>query len=231
MIGYLNFELKFSGLNCTQPHAKELAQVPYSKLFTILSMESEARSLINPFIEAYRNKAFEMLDGQISSAKTLLGRLTSPELHYIHTGYDLSLRINDSAAAKVLCLDGDPMRQEALTPIIPPYIDQINRLCNRSGRAPCALFRDEFGTIRAYSITTTIVTGRSNNTVPVIAVQDLRQIRMQYSRDEADLFLNATANLFCGQVRGETAKWVSKQFPRIQRNGRVCRKQWMAANP
>ncbi len=205
------------GKYCTLPHAIELAQVTYSKLFTILSMEPEVRSLVNPFIEAYRNKTFEMLDGQISSAKIPLGRLASPELYYVLTGNDFSLMINDPAAPKVLCLGGDPTRQEALAPIISLYIDRINRLCNRPGRAPCAIFCDEFGTIRAYSMTTTIATGRSNNIVPVIAVQDLSQLRMQYSRDEADLFLNATANLLCGQVGGETAKWVSERFPRIQR--------------
>jgi hypothetical protein len=62
----------------------------------------------------------------------------------------------------------------------------------------------------------TIATARSNDIVPVIAVQDISQLRTQYSRDEADLFLNITGNLLCGQVGGETARWVSERFPKIQ---------------
>ena len=49
-------------------------------------------------------------------------------------------------------------------------------------------------------MTTTIATGRSNKIVPILAAQDLSQLCTQYSRDEADLFLNITGNVFCGQV-------------------------------
>jgi hypothetical protein len=47
-------------------------------------------------------------------------------------------------------------------------------------------------------------------------VQDISQLRTQYTRDEADLFLNITGNVFCGQVGGDSAKWVCERFPRIQ---------------
>ncbi len=171
-------------------------QVPYSKLFTTLSIRSKARSLVNLFNKAYCNKTFEMLDDLIFSAKIPLGRLASPDLFYIITGNDLPLTINDPALPKVLCLDGDLTRQEALAPIISQYIDRINRLCNRPGRTLCALFCNEFGTIRAYSMTTTISTGQSDDIVPDIAVQNLSQVRMQYSRAEADLFPNATATTY-----------------------------------
>jgi len=45
----------------------------------------------------------------------------------------------------------------------------------------------------------------------------LSQLRTQYSRDEADLFLNVAGNLVCGQVGGETARWVSDRFPGVVR--------------
>jgi len=206
-----------SGQFCTLPHAIEMAQLPYDKLFTLLNTEPEIQTLINPFIVAYRNKTFEMLDGQITSAKIPLARLASPNVYFVLTGNDCSLQLNDPTAPKILCLGGDPARQEALAPVLSLYIDRINTLCNRPGRVPLALFCDEFATVRAYSMTSTIATGRSNNLVPLIAVQDLTQLRTRYSRDEAELFLTITGNLFCGQVGGATADWVSKRFPRIQR--------------
>ncbi|HEY4337343.1 MAG TPA: YWFCY domain-containing protein, partial [Puia sp.] len=205
------------GQYCTLPHAIELAQLPYDKLFSLLNSEPDIQSVINPFIFAWRNRTFEMLDGQITSAKIPLARLASPNLYYILTGNDLNLSLNDPAAPKICCLGGDPTRQEALAPVLSLYIDRINILCNRSSRLPMAIICDEFATVRAYSMTTTIATGRSNNIVPVISVQDLSQLRTRYSKAEADSFLTLAGNLFCGQVGGETADWISKRFPRIQR--------------
>lgn len=205
------------GQYCTLPHAIELAQLPYDKLFTLLNTEGDIQSLINPFIVAYRNKTFEMLDSQITSAKVPLARLASPNVYYILTGNDLSLDINDPAAPKVVCLGGDPSRQEALGPVLSLYIDRVNALCNRPGRAPLGIFCDEFATVRAYSMATAMATGRSNDIVPLIAVQDLNQLRIRYSREEAEVFMAISGNLFCGQIGGETADWVTKRFPMIQK--------------
>jgi len=203
------------GIYCTLPHVIELAQVPYDKLFTVLSVEPSIHTLINSFAEAYKNHNMDMLDSQVSSAKIPLGRLASPDLYYILTGNDCSLDINNPAAPKILCLGGDPSRQEALAPVLSLYVDRMNKMVNRSGRLPCALVCDEFATMRAYSMMTTIATARSNNIVPILAIQDLNQLRTQYSREEADLILNITGNLFCGQVAGETARWISERFPRL----------------
>jgi hypothetical protein len=205
------------GMFCTLPHVIELAQTPYEQLFPVLEKEPEIQSLIRPFVEARSNKSFEMLDSMIASARVPLSRLASPDLYYLLTGNDCSLSINDPEAPKILCLGGDPKRQEALGPVLSLYIDRLNQLCNRPGRYPCAIICDEFATVRAYSVTTTIATARSNDIIPVLAVQDLSQLRVQYTRDEADIFLNIAGNLLCGQVAGETAKWVSERFPKIQR--------------
>ena len=205
------------GKFCTLPHVIELAQTPYEALFPILEADSEVESLIRPFLEAYANRSLEMLDSQITSARIPLSRLASPDLYYVLTGNDFRLEINDPEAPKIFCLGGDAGRQEALAPILSLYIDRLNRLCNRPGRYPCALVCDEFATVRAYSVATTIATARSNDIIPVLAVQDLSQLRTQYTRDEADGILNICGNLFCGQVGGDTARWVSERFPKIQR--------------
>jgi hypothetical protein len=206
-----------NGRYCTLPHAIEMAQLPYDKLLSLLNREADVQAVINPFIAAYRHKTFEMLDSQITSAKVPLARLASPDVYYVLTGNDCSLHINDPAAPKVFCLGGDAARQEALAPILSVYIDRVNALCNRPGRAPLGIFCDEFSSVRAYSMATTIATGRGNNLVPVIAVQDLNQLRTRYSREEAEVFLAISGNLLCGQVTGDTADAVSSRFPRIQR--------------
>lgn len=217
-IGALIWFLKCykNGEYCTLPHVIELSQQPYNELFPILASNEEVTSLLSSFEQSLKNKTFEMLDGQIASAKIPLSRLSSPELYFILTGDDLTLDINNPQMPKILCLAGDSSRQEALAPIVSLFVDQINKICNKPDQQPLALVCDEFATIRAYSMGNTIATARSNNIVPVIAVQDLSQLRTRYSRDEADLFLNIPGNVFCGQVGGETARWISDRFPKIQ---------------
>jgi hypothetical protein len=203
------------GLYCTLPHVIELAQVQYDHLFTLMVCEPEIQSLINPFVLAFKNKNLELLDSQVASAKIPLGRLTSPDLYYILTGNDFTLDINNPLAPKIFCLGGDPPRQEALAPILSLYIDRLNKLINQRGKYKCGVVCDEFATVRAASVLTTIATARSNDIIPILALQDLSQLRTQYSREEADLILNIAGNLICGQVGGETARWVSERFPPV----------------
>jgi len=203
------------GIYCTLPHAIELAQTPYPKLFTILHTEAEVQTLIDPFLQAYQNKTNEMLDSQVSSMKIPLGRLASPDLYYILTGNDVSLNINDTAHPKVVCLGSDPSRQEALAPILSLYIDRVNKLINQPGRHVCGLVLDEFASVRATSVLQTIATGRAHNIIPLLVVQDLSQLRILYSHAEAEAILNMPGNILCGQVGGETARWMSDRFPAI----------------
>jgi hypothetical protein len=204
-----------NGEFCTLPHAIELLQTRYDWLFSVLSTEPEIRGLIQPFVDAFKNKSMEMLDGQMASAKISLARLSSPEVYFILTGNDLSLDLNNADKPKILCLGGDLTRREALSPILSLYIDQISRLCNTPGRLPFALICDEFATVRATNVLTLFATARSNNVIPILAVQDLSQLRTQYTREEADAVLNISGNFICGQTAGETAKWVSERFPKV----------------
>ncbi|HVU84821.1 MAG TPA: TraM recognition domain-containing protein, partial [Puia sp.] len=202
-----------NGIYCTLPHAIELLQTPYDKLFTVLNAEPSIRTLVNTFIQLYINKTFEVLDSQMASTKIPLGRLSSEDIYYVLSGNDISLDINHPAHPMVFCLGGDPARQEALGPFLSLYIDRINKLINQPGRPPCALVLDEFATVRAASVLNTVSVGRSHNIFSLLVVQDINQLRMNYSRAEADTVLNMTGNLICGQVGGETARWVSERFP------------------
>jgi len=204
-----------NGKYCTLPHAIELAQTPYEKLFPILMAEVEVQTLAGPYMQVFKNETFEVLDSQLSSMKIPLSRLASPDLYYVLTGDDLTLNINDPDHPKVLCLGGDPARQEALAPILSLYVDRINKLVNAPRRHPCALILDEFGTVRAASTLQTISVGRAHNIIPFIVVQDVSQLQILYSKAEADAILNMTGNLLCGQTGGDTARWVSERFPTI----------------
>jgi YWFCY protein/TraM recognition site of TraD and TraG len=203
------------GIYCTLPHVIELSNTPYDQLFTILNAEPSVRGVVSRFIQSYLNNSMEMVDGQIASTSMPLARLISADFYYVLSGNDCSLEINNPAAPAILCLGGDPPRQEALAPVMSLYIDRLNKRINAPGRHACAMVLDEFATVRATSVLTTVTTGRSNDIIPIICVQDINQLRTNYTREEADQFMNITGNLVCGQATGDTARWVSERFHQV----------------
>ena len=210
VIGFLR---KYEGGEyCTLPHAIELIHVPYEKLFTVLQTETEISTLINPFIQAFMDGEMETLNSQMASVKIPLGRISSPEFYYILSGDDFTLTINDPAHPKIFCLGNNPQYQEALAPIMSLYIDRLNKMINQPGKYRCAQVLDEFASARAATVMQTIFTGRSNNITSVIAVQDYSQLKLIYSREEAETIFNITGNIISGQVSGETARLLSERF-------------------
>jgi hypothetical protein len=201
-----------NGIYCSIPHAIELIHIEYEKLFTVLRTETQIDTLINPFIQSYLNGDMETLGSQMSSVKIPLGRLSSPEFYYILCGNDVLLDINDLQHPNILCLGNSPENQDALAPVMSLYIDRLNKIINQPGKHPCAQVCDEFATVRAASVMKTIATGRSNNIISIIAVQDYSQLKLMYSREEAEVIFNITGNIISGQVSGETAKLLSDRF-------------------
>lgn len=213
------FLKKFDGGKyCTLPHAIELLQLDYEKLFTVLNYEPEIQTLINPFSSAFLNDVMETVDNQMASVKIPLGRLSSPSLYYILSGNDFTMDINNPKAPKIFCLGNDPLKSEALAPVISLICDRLNKIINQPGRYKCATIYDEFATIRATSVLRVIGQGRSNDIICIIALQDYSQLKQVYSREEAEAIFNMTGNIISGQVSGETAKLLSERFPKIMQD-------------
>lgn len=207
-----------NGRYCTLPHSIELLQLGYDKVFTILNSEPEIQTLINPFINAYLNDVMETVESQFASVKIPLGKLSSPGLYYILSGNDFTLDINNPSAPKIVCLGNDPVRADALAPVISLFVDRLNKIINRQGKHKCATVYDEFATLRASSIARVIATGRSNNIVCVLALQDYSQLKQVYSKEEAETIFNICGNIISGQVSGETAKLLAERFPKTMQD-------------
>lgn len=107
-----------NGKFCTLPHVIELSLMEYKDLFTLLLLEPEIEVLINPFISAWKNEAYEQLEGQIASAKISLARLSSPQLYYVLSGNDFSLDINNPLEPKVVCLANDPQKSQTYSTVL-----------------------------------------------------------------------------------------------------------------
>lgn len=207
-----------NGIYCTLPHAIELLQLPYDKLFTVLNYEPEIQTLVNPFSNAFLNDVMETVDNQLASVKIPLGRLSSPSLYYLLSGNDFTLDINNPDAPKIFCLGNDPLKADALAPVISLICDRMNKIINQPGKHRCATLYDEFATIRASSVLRVIGQGRSNNIICIIALQDYSQLKQVYSREEAESIFNMTGNIISGQVSGETAKLLAERFPKTMQD-------------
>ncbi len=204
-----------NGRYCTLPHVIELAQVDYKDLFEVLLQEPEIEVLINPFVSAWKNEAYEQLEGQVASAKISLARISSPQLYYVLSGNDFSLDINNPKEPKILCLANNPQKSQVYGAVLSLYVNRINKLVNRKNQQKCSMIFDEFPTIYFNGIDNLIATARSNKVAVTLAVQDYSQLKKDYGREQAEVILNIVGNVIFGQVTGDTAKQLSERFGKI----------------
>lgn len=208
------------GRYCTLPHVIELAQVEYKSLFALLGTEPEVEVLINPFISAWKNEAYDQLEGQIASAKISMARLVSPSLYYVLSGNDFTLDLNNPEQPKVICMGNHPLKQQVYGAVLSLYISRTIKLVNQKDKLKCNLIFDEFPTIYFNNIDSLIATARSNKVATTLAVQDYAQLKKDYGREQAEVIMNIVGNVISGQVTGDTAKQLSERFGKINQEKR-----------
>jgi len=155
------------------------------------------------------------LEGQIASAKIGMARLASPQLYWVLSGNDFTLDINNPEHPKIVCVGNNPEKQQIYGAVLSLYISRLVRQVNKKGRLPCSLVFDEFPTIFFNHMDAVIATARSNKVATTLAMQDFSQLRKDYGREQADVIVNITGNVICGQVMGDTAKVLSERFGKI----------------
>lgn len=203
------------GRFCTLPHAIELIQLEYKRLFPVLCSEPEVQVLINPFISAFENNAVEQLEGQVASAKIGLARLSSPQLYWILSKSDFTLDINNPQSPKIVCLANNPQKQNIYGAVLSLYITRVIKLVNKKDQLKSSLVFDEFPTIYLNDIDNLIATARSNKIATCLGVQDFSQLKKDYGTNQAAVIMNIAGNIISGQVMGETAKQLSERFGKI----------------
>ncbi|MCR8559041.1 YWFCY domain-containing protein [Mucilaginibacter sp. BJC16-A38] len=205
------------GIYCTIPHAIELAQVEYKYLFALLKTEPEIEVLINPFISAWQNEAYDQLEGQIASAKISMARLVSPSLYYVLSGNDFTLDINNPEAPKIVCMGNNPQKIMVYGTVLSLYVNRMLKVINKKGKLKSSLIFDEYPTLVA-DLIPTISTGRSNLISCTMGIQDASQLRKDYGREQADVIMSIVGNILAGQVTGDTAKQLSERFGKIMQD-------------
>ncbi|MFP5081666.1 conjugal transfer protein MobC [Pedobacter sp. JCM 36344] len=206
------------GKYCTLPHVIELMMTEYDHLFAILETEPEIRVLINPFISAWQQGAKAQLEGQIASAKIGLARLSSPQLYYVLSGNDFTLDINDPKAPKIVCMGNNPQKIETYGAVLSLYVSRLLKLVNKKDKLKCSLIFDEFPTLVATGIVSTISTGRSNLISCTMGIQSIEQVKKEYGTEFAEIIAGISGNIISGQVTGNSAKKLSETFGKIMQD-------------
>lgn len=195
---------------------------PEHFMFQLMVQEAGAMVSQNVIPSAWKNEAYEQLEGQIASAKISLARLSSPQLYYVLSGNDFSLDINNPKAPKVVCLANNTQKSQVYGAVLSLYVNRINKLVNRKQQQKCSLIFDEFPTIYFNGIDNLIATARSNKVAVTLAVQDYSQLKKDYGREQAEVIMNIVGNIIYGQVTGDTAKQLSERFGKINQQKRAC---------
>lgn len=203
------------GRYCTLPHAIELIQTEYDKLFPVLGAQKEIEVLINPFTSAYINGAMEQLEGQVASAKIALARLSSPLIYYCLTGDDFNLAINDPEHPKIVCVANNPEKSQIYGAVISLYVFRLLRVMLRKNRLKSSIIIDELPSVFLNGIENFLAVARGYKASTVMAVQDFSQLRKDYGREHADVITNIVGNMLAGQTTGDTAKQISERLGRI----------------
>lgn len=213
IIWYL--KIVHGGKFCSFPHAIELLNQPYSIIFPILTTYDELANYLSPFMDAWKGGAQDQLQGQIASAKIPLSRMISPALYWVMTGNDFSLDINNPNRPKILVVGNNPDRQNIYSAALGLYNNRIVKLINKKGQRKSAVLIDELPTIYFRGLDNLIATARSNKVAVCLGFQDFSQLARDYGDKEAKVIQNTVANVFSGQVVGDSAKLLSERFGKI----------------
>lgn len=197
---------------CTFPHTLEFINRRYDETFSLMERYPEVEIYVRPFIDARDGGAMEQLEGQISSVRIPMARLSSPTLYWVMTGNDFTLDINNPNDPKILCTGNNPDRTAIYGTAFSLYTARLMKLVNRKGRLKSALFWDELPTMFLKGLDMLIATARSNRVATWLGIQDFEQLTRDYGEKEAKVIMNLGANVFSGTVVYETAEKLSRRF-------------------
>ncbi|SDM54564.1 Type IV secretory system Conjugative DNA transfer [Catalinimonas alkaloidigena] len=205
------------GRYSTLAHVLAFLNLGYEELFSTLFQEAELEFVLSPFESAYRNKAYEQLEGQIGTVRVQTSRLLTKESCWVFTGDDVPLALNDPRHPSVLILANNPATQSINSACYSVVLNRITRLINRKGGCPSGIIADEFPTVYFHKIENLIATARSNRVATVLGLQDLPQLKAQYGKETADVLTSVPAHVLSGKVNHrETLDWLEKLFGKVK---------------
>jgi hypothetical protein len=207
---------KYSSL----PHVLALLNRSYEEIFNALMSEPELKSLLSPFMTAYKAKAFDQLEGQVGTLKIFISRLATKETFWVFSGDDFNLKISSKDEPGMLVLANDPNTQNINSACYSIIINRLVKLINSKGNLPSALIVDEIPTLFVHRIENLIATARSNKVAVLMGLQELPQFNQQYGKDTAATITSVVGTVLAGSVRNkDTLEWLERLFGKSKQIG------------
>lgn len=201
----------------TFAHVLAFLNRSYEEIFRTLFSNKELTSLLSPFMTAYKNKAFEQLEGQVGTLKVFISRLATKETFWVFSADDFNLKISDPLNPSILVLANDPNTQNINSACYSVVLNRLTRLINSKGNRPSAIIVDEVPTLFIHRMENLIATARSNKVAVVLGLQELTQFRQQYGKDTASTITSVIGNVLSGSVRDKgTLDWLERLFGKVK---------------
>ncbi|MFR9165095.1 MAG: TraM recognition domain-containing protein [Dysgonomonas sp.] len=144
------------------------------------------------------------------------GRLSYSQIgHWVMSGDEFTLDINNPDDPKILAVGNNPDRQNIYGAALGLYNSRIVKLINKKGQLKSSVIIDELPTIYFKGLDNLIATARSNKVAVLLGFQDFSQLKRDYGDKEATVVMNTVGNIFSGQVVGDTAKTLSDRFGKV----------------
>jgi hypothetical protein len=134
------------------------------------------------------------------------------------SGNDFTLDINDPKAPKIVCLGNNPQKIDTFGAVLSLYVSRLLKQVNKKGKLKCSLIFDEFPTLVATGIVSTISTARSNLVSCTLGIQSIEQMKKEYGAEFAEIIAGISGNIISGQVTGDSAKKLSETFGKIMQD-------------
>ncbi len=206
-----------NGQYSTLPHVLAFINRSYAEMFSVLYSEPELESLLSPFKNAYDKQAFDQLEGQLGTLKINVSRLATKETFWVFSGDDFNLKISDKASPGVLILANDPDTQNINSAFYSVVLNRLTKLVNKPGNVPTSIIVDELPTLYFHKVENLIATARSNRVSVLLGLQEIPQLKQQYTKATADTITAVTANVIAGSARyKETLDWLEKLFGKVK---------------
>ncbi|KAA2218516.1 type IV secretory system conjugative DNA transfer family protein [Maribacter flavus] len=184
-----------------------------SQLLERISADPEASGFMASLNQAIQNEASNQLTGVVSTLRTNLAKLNTPDIFWILSGDDLDLNINDPLNPKFLCIGNESTLAETYAPVISLLISVSLKQMNQPGKHKAVVLVDELPTLYINKLEQTPATARSNKVATVLACQDFSQLVDRYGRDKAQVMLSNMGNQFYGRtVNKDSAQMITHIF-------------------
>jgi len=203
------------------PHVISFMNKAYEDIFTVLFSDVELHSILSAFYSAYKNKAFDQLEGQVGSARVQISRLATKESFWVLTEDNnqkpINLKISDKENPAYIVIANSPETQEMNSALNALMLNRLVRLINSRGNRPSAIIIDELPTLYFHKIANLLSTARSNQVAVVLAFQELPQLKNAYGKNGAEEVTAVIGNILAGSARNkETLDWLEKVFGKVK---------------